>query len=228
MVFLCTLCSYRSDNRMDLIKHYFATHSMEPNFRIVCGIKGCAHSFVFGSTFSSFKSHACRKHPNWQQCVNESESLLSDAAAPQVSVTLDAACDGEVDPVVFPKSPNTNVDLFSVSVCDPEPRSQPRPRRSAQEAAALFLLTFKEQYKLPQRAIDFAVGSIKSILSGVCATLQESMQVSLQQSPGCNIDFQELEDPFYWLQTEYMQTKFYRDVFGLVVSCLFMSGELAL
>ena len=221
MVLLCTLCSYRSNNRMDLIRHNFATHSMEPSFRIVCGIKGCAHSFVFGSTFSSFKSHVSRKHPNWQQCVNESESLLSDAAASQVSVTLGAGCDGEVDPVVFPNSPNTNTDLFSISVCDPGPKSQPCPRRSAQEAAALFLLTFKEQYKLPQRAIDFAVGSIQSILSDVCATLQESMQVSLR-SPDCNLDFQEHEDPFYCLQTEYMQTKFYRDVFGLVVSCLFM------
>ena len=169
----------------------------------MCGNRRCTHSFVFGSTFSSFKSHMCRKHPNWQQCINESESLLSDAA-PRVSVTLDAGCDGEVNPVVFPKSPNANVDLFSVSVLDPDPSSQPRLRRSAQEAAVLFLLTFKEQYKL-------AVGSMKSLL---CSTLQESM---LQQCLGGNIHFQE---HVYCLHAEYMQNSFYRDVFGLVVSCL--------
>ena len=50
------------------------------------------------------------------------------------------------------------------------------PCRSAEEAAALFLLTFKEQYKLPQRAINFAVGSISTILQSVCGTIQSCLQ----------------------------------------------------
>lgn len=108
---------------MDLMKHYFATHSMEPSFRIVCGIRGCSHSFVFGSTFSSFKSHASRKHPNWQQCVKESDNLLSDTDAPQLSSILDGGCEGEVDPVMFSESQVTNI---SISVCDSD-STPPRP-----------------------------------------------------------------------------------------------------
>ena len=35
---------------------------------------------------------------------------------------------------------------------------------SAQNVAALFLLTFQEKYKLPQKAINFAVGSVNTIV----------------------------------------------------------------
>ena len=98
-----------------------------------------------------------------------------------------------------------------------------RTYRSAQETAALFLLRFKEQYKLPQSAINFAVGSINSIVESVCDDVYESVQASLQRD-GCTAElaacFQEHQDPFASLHTEYRQSKFYRDVFGLVVNSL--------
>ena len=74
---------------------------------------------------------------------------------------------------------------------------------SASTTAAMFLLTFKERYSLPQTAIDFAVGTINGIISSVCGSMSSSG---------------EFEDPFALLRTEYKQNKFYRDVFGLVVS----------
>ena len=85
----------------------------------------------------------------------------------------------------------------------------------------LFLLRFKEQYKLPQSAINFAVGSINSIVESVCDDVYESVHASLKMGTAefaaC---FQEYQDPFASLHTEYKQSKFYRDVFGLVVNSL--------
>lgn len=84
MVLSCTLCSFRCNMRLDLIKHSFAVHSMEPAFHFVCGIRGCLHSFRFGSTFSSFKSHASRKHPNWQESVNDEATHTAPSPPPLV------------------------------------------------------------------------------------------------------------------------------------------------
>ena len=59
---------------------------------------------------------------------------------------------------------------------------------------------------------QFAVGSISTIVDSVCDSIKESVKNSLDLN-SC-FDF---EDPFSSLQTEYQQTKFYREEFGLVV-----------
>lgn len=62
--------------------------------------------------------------------------------------------------------------------------------------------------------INFAVGSISTIVDGVCESIKRSLEAG-----NCSIDmsaFDEREDPFASLGSEYKQSKFYRDVFGLV------------
>lgn len=175
---------YCCDRRLQFIKHLFVTHSMEDNFCLVCGIKGCFHSFKFGSSFSSFKTHASRKHPNWQQFVNDTRELPLDVLPSQSpsEMTKASGPDNET-PVQFVEQladdvlnlPSTSEreqhtsGIISTCTC-----------QSAQETAVLFLLRFKEQYKLPQTAINFAVGSINSIVEGVCDNVYESVQASLQ------------------------------------------------
>lgn len=86
---------------------------------------------------------------------------------------------------------------------------------SIQKTSAMFLLSCQERYKLPQTAINFAVGSINSIVNNIC----DYAQASVQDVPDSNVSacLQLCRDPFSSLQTEYMQTKFYRTHFGLVV-----------
>ena len=86
---------------------------------------------------------------------------------------------------------------------------------SANHTAALFLLTLQEKYRLSQKAINFAVGSISTIVDSVCGSIKESVQKSFDVMDiySC-FDW---EDPFSSLQTEYQQFKFYREEFGLVV-----------
>lgn len=54
------------------------------------------------------------------------------------------------------------------------------------------------------------------IVDGVCESVQSS------SATGTTARFNEREDPFAPLQTEYMQSKFYREHFGLVVSCILL------
>ena len=215
MVLFCGFCSYCSNTRLSLIKHSFGSHCTEPTFHFVCGVKGCLHSFKFGSTFSSFKTHASRKHPNWQESVNdEAAAITITPPPPLLTPSLDPDLNATQNPFELPEGPTIGGHCISGPLTNPV--------ASSQRTAALFLLTFQEQYKLSQTAINFAVGSINSIVNDVCESVHESVTSSLNS--GCSsMDiaacFEDHKDPFSSLQTEYKQSKFYREEFGLVVSC---------
>lgn len=189
---------------------------MEPSFHFICGLQGCQHSFKFGSSFSSFKSHASRKHKNWQAVldleVDDAESSIRSVSA--AVTTFDSVPPGDVDlPLLSPVTNEPDLTMVQPSMSFVQDISDPNRSENsvesgvspASKSAAMFLLTFKERYNLPQTAIDFAVGTINGIISNVCD--------SIQVPHAC-----EVEDPFALLETEYKQNKFYRDVFGLVVS----------
>lgn len=214
MVLSCMFCPYCCNVRLDLIKHLFSSHSVEATFHFVCGIKGCLHSFKFGSTYSSFKTHANRKHPNWQDYVNERDAtplLLPTSSSSMHLLNPESDLPAADLPAEYlPELPESPEPV----VMDAELMSCP----SAQRTAALFLLTFQERYKLSQRAINFAVGTINTIVDGACESLRDSLQERGSLTTDVAACFDQREDPFAHLQTEYMQTKFYRDEFGLVVS----------
>lgn len=75
MVLTCKDCLFRCEEKYGLIKHCFETHSMEPTFTFICGIGGCLHTFKFGSTISSFKTHASRKHPSCREESSEANNI---------------------------------------------------------------------------------------------------------------------------------------------------------
>ena len=144
LVFSCTFCC---SSRIDMIKHSFGTHSMEPTF---CGIGGCLHSFQFGSTFSSFKTHASRKHQNWQDVVNETRGVTP-------TPTLEVPSPAEMRASILDQCTNEGTVTEEVSHSETGPPTSTTSvngtlhrRLSAKRSAALFLLTFQERYKLPQ------------------------------------------------------------------------------
>ena len=209
MVLCCSRCSYRCSTRLQLLAHSFATHSVEPTFHLVCGIQGCLHSFKCGSTYSSFKSHACRKHPNWKEHVNASVTLPPMQLSPVENEAQDLTETSDVsEAAVCATSSSAEQTIFTSASAS----------SIAQRTAAMFLLTFQERFRVSQTAINFAVGSINTIVDGVCEAVQRSLEAA-----NSSIDtsaFDEREDPFYSLKTEYKQCKFYREVFGLIVSCI--------
>lgn len=206
---------------MNLIKHTFNTHSSEANFRYICGINGCLHSFKSGMSFKSFTNHASRKHSNWPHCLSttvpvcsaesvrdgfpgDEHDLLNDTEAAAHGLAEDSSMlveNGDILP--------EDLTLVKSSV-----NNQP----TTEKIAALFLLNFKERYKLTQTSINFAVGAINGILDGVCSTIQQKLQNSLEEGRYSPADHFHHDDPFDELQTEYQQSNFYQQEFGLIVS----------
>ena len=91
-----------------------------------------------------------------------------------------------------------------------------------QKTAAIFLLTLKEKYRLTQSAVDFAVGYVRQMISLMCEQSKQSVTDALCMTDqsgdipdltGCF----EHADIFSGLETEYLQTKFYKSHFNLVV-----------
>ena len=207
----CSFCCYCSSARLDLIEHAFSSHSFDPTFHFVCGIRSCLHRFKSGATFELFKTHAHRKHPHWQEDVNDSRP-----AVPMNASEISSLISSEVEhPASDPACPLTSTAFVppssgTVTLSD---RTASTDILSPKHAAALFLLTFKEHYKISQKAVDYAVGAINTIIDSVHA----SVQAALQQSSGTT-SVALVADPFSELRTEYQQTTFYRQQFGLVVS----------
>ena len=101
-------------------------------------------------------------------------------------------------------------------------------------SAALLLLTAKECYQLTQSASNIIVHQIQQMMSFAVDDIGEIITEYLT-SQGTSVNIPELEaqleamrNPFVSLKTEYMQNKFYRENFNLVVRYLILLCPLIL
>lgn len=89
-----------------------------------------------------------------------------------------------------------------------------------------FLSSLKERYQITQTALDFAVGQVQQMVTFAVEDIQNAVETclssyyseSLSEMPNVTDCFK-MQDPFRNLQNEYMQTKYYRENFDLIVSC---------
>ena len=174
----------------------------------------CPHIFKLGSTYSSFQSHAKRKHHNWKDEILSLHSTTSqESEGPGNVARIQPQCEYERTEC---DESDTGGEPFLPHIQEP---TGPSP---VSRSAAQFLLTIKEKYCLTQAAVDYAVGSVNQMVSHVCEELHVSVVRTLQNN---NIPIPEelndtftLIDPFQGLATEYQQSKYYQEHFGLVVS----------
>ena len=105
----------------------------------------------------------------------------------------------------------------------PSPAPSNEPDR-LQRSAALFLLTLKEKYEITQSALNFAVGQVQQMVAFAVEDTRISMKEHLfphLQAADISVEVMDnfdVPDPFDILQTEHMQTKYYKEYFDLVVS----------
>ena len=97
---------------------------------------------------------------------------------------------------------------------------------------AMYLLKLKEVHYLSQAAIDCVVSGTKSLLEQHLALVKGEVDMQLQQAQsqgaedihvGVSSIFEDVHDHFARLNSAYMQEKYFRDNFHLVVSCIFNS-----
>ena len=236
-LFWCSFCSYRCLIWRDLNRHYFVAHSNEPLFLQKCVVTGCSQTF---RSYSSFNSHLNRKHRGIDVESEARKSLLSSSSGTSTSEnaertdgTVDSGgvAEMDIDAGSFESSEISPENEHEFEQEDDEVRGcQLYPSNDDRErSAALLLLTAKERYKLTQSAIDFITQQVQSIISYGVDDIQEVVQEWLENQ-GIAANFAELSarleplrNPFASIGTEYMQSKFYRDHFNLVVRSIHWS-----
>ena len=214
----CTYCSFRSDDKILLIRHLFQAHCHQDNFEYECEISLCTHHFTTGATYASFLTHCNRKHGNWRSLISKTcgsgdhhslQSVTEDGSDVPNQLQQEQSADTDLDTSDFNASGMHDIeDTFTT-----------------EKEAALFLLTLKEKYRLTQASLDFAVGCVNNIVNKTVKFIEESVMSSLGDQRDIllsNSCFSQI-DLFQNLKTEYQQTKFYREHFGLVVSLYYCS-----
>ena len=215
----CSFCSFQSSNTIEIVKHLFQAHNSEDDFKYVCGISSCTRTFTKGSSFDAFRSHCARYHHNWRELVSESliESEV-DTTGTSVSMTEDCCIadgsenvEGTSNPDLVESRMLTNFnDDYVVGHVD-----------TVKVAAANLILTLKEKFKLPQSAIDYTIQAVEEITMLSTDSMKKSVTNNLLASGlSINPSFNDCSSnsPFMELKTEYQQTKFFKENFGLVVS----------
>ena len=210
MPFYCKKCSFCCSNNLSLVKHAFEAHSFEVNFVHPCGIGGCPHSFTTGSTFKTFKSHVYRKHSGGLEELNAEQEAGVQTESDSEDLTGDVI----------------RMDLGDPENCDEgqdlDESTQIQHGSKLNETAARFLLSLKEKYRLTQSAVNFTVAAVDEMMRLKCEQLHRSVEDTLATADGgCIPDISccfVADSPFKGLETEYLQMKYYKEHFNLVVS----------
>ena len=156
--------------------------------------------------YSTLMSHLSHKHPDvdLDELVQSFEDDELVQSFEDDEMHIDHLCDGDDEDEVNqpPHSPIVN---------------------NLERSAALFLLTLKEKYQLTQSAVDFAISQVKEMMfydmEDKRAELEKALgQIDVESSVKLGVsDCLKYRNPFSGLETEYMQAKYYREHFGLVV-----------
>ena len=200
---------------MILIQHLFEAHNSVHNFTFTCEIGSCGHVFTTGSSYSGYLTHRHRKHPNWRQQIVETTSI--DAG------------DIHANPLNCYESSNRDDhddgDFTDIPALDAEETVQGcNESENIESIAAHFLLALKEIHKLTQVTLDFILISISKLIKIILGSIKLTvLEKTREKDPSiipllvnCFLPV----DPFQNLKTEYQQTKFYKEYFSLVVSCI--------
>lgn len=151
-----------------------------------------------------------RKHPFWKHKLKSSGTVTVDLMPSRetTEVPADLPSPPEADVNSSPTTPENESTVCSSQVLqdDDSPVSDPRA------TAAKFLLMLKERHNMTQTAISFAIDSVKRLVTCTCNEL-----IATAAASGVGIDAENV-DSFCGLETEYFQTKYYKEHLGLVVS----------
>ncbi len=178
-----------------VVRHVGAVHAHEAGFSVCCGVLGCPRTYR--------KFHSYRKH----LYVHHREEL--DIAAPDALTSRRPGLGGSnISP---PASPHDHSLRHATCM--------------SKRDAAMFILKTKEVHKVSQSDLRGLIDDILSIVESTVHLLETKVEVALEdRGIGMNEELRQVfrsplvNDPFQRLHTEYLQKKFFREKFHLVVS----------
>ena len=162
--FRCSYCSYLSSTWRELNRHYFVTHSNEPNFLRKCVVVGCCQTF---RCYSSYNSHLLRKHKGKDFEDEARKTLLSSGFCTPEERTINTVNSPSLNPSKGPSETtaadvipvdymetaevNDEGEIFDLLLMQNHFCTSDRLHRSA----ALLLLNAKERHQLTQSALSY-------------------------------------------------------------------------
>lgn len=191
----CQMCSYFALHEQQLMRHVCHIHEQDPNFLIYCST--CSRSFT---KLDSFRKHKLRSN--------------------------ECSCEGHLTPQSLsqmPVVPNPNDDMPPTD-CEENSSFVLAPRRpSTKWRAATFILGIKEKHNLSQAAVDTMLSSTTSLVNGLLHDVLAGLREELPEGGKEVLDKKMQEgsfdlQPFNGLETAYLQNKYFREYFKLVVS----------
>ena len=190
----CWLCaSFAARTLKAVIRHIGVVHARDPNFHVVCGIQGCIRTY---KNYLSFKKHVYRHHREQIDPVHiESE----DSSTQEMSIPPEIPYEDD------------GPDFLNHSA-----------GYDHTEQAALFVLKAKHIHKISQSALNDLLFDVSTMISDRAQYVENKVRHHLQggaSSSGILEAFQHpaIIDPFRGLTSRYLQLKYYRENFGLLV-----------
>lgn len=238
----CPFCPiYFTPTLKSWLGHIRLVHQSDP--RIPCCIDLCKETFC---KYNSLKSHMYRRHRDHiNGDVKQKESVEVPTVADDIEPTADSSTpihSAEADNFITAPDSSTPISIthndldtdhmdhsgtLQVETSNQGALSSDETQSIIDRNVAMYLLKLKEVHRLSQAAIDCVISGTRSLLDQHLATVKGEVDLHLQQSQlqgaedirtGVSRIFEDVHDPFARLNSAYMQEKYFRDKFHLVVS----------
>ncbi|XP_065902216.1 uncharacterized protein [Dysidea avara] len=219
--FKCPLCSFNHFTVKDILSHIRAYHSNEPNFCVTCGLDGCSTT---SRTFSGLYSHIYRHHREYidkrGSCNADNDDIVESTSNQGKTQAQDVAADSTSRSF---DEPLTNINDQGVELTADIEFLTGHDREAIKRSSALLLLKLKEHHRLSQAAIDDVVEGFRGLFTSTMEYVKAALRSKLADigfNP-CDINamdevFNDIEEPFSGLATEYQQNAYYLNQFHLV------------
>ncbi len=202
---VCQLCSARSTSLSLWMSHLRQVHQCA-NISLPCPVDKCSAVY---SKVNSLCSHIYRVHKDVtavSSCQESSSSSMAFFSPHQES--------NFIFDLSLPESVSHDVDQLLCRDADVQKKK-----------SSLFLMQLKEERMLSQVAINDVLTGCKEVFQHTICRLRAGMSQKLSEAgidsteiSGFDSVFNEITDPFFGLETVYLQDKFISQELGCIVS----------
>ena len=216
----CSLCRSYFRDVPTWFSHIRLVHGNDPDFSMQCGIDGCSKVF---KTFSGLNTHVYRHHR---------DIICKDPVnvPPNIDTVASETPDNDGNCANHHPNIGDDVDESRAHVMETSMEAHiaqllAEDEEEQKKAAALFLLEMREKFSISQVAINGIVTGCEKLFHHVKERIEAGVMHHLSNSgvdtemlPDVKAFFNDLQSPFIGLGSDFLQHKYYRDQFGLIVS----------
>lgn len=196
-------CSFLAGTPNEWLAHLRSSSHDQPFKDVTCCMEDCSETF---NSFSGIKSHIYRHHQGMKRS----------------NVNVEQGDDNRIDEVESdPEDMNSFTELDDDLEADVS-HLLGRDTLQQKRESALFLMRMKEVRRLSQTSLDDIVIGCRSLFDLTVKRMRAGVRQKLAQVGGdlhiTDEMFDEMQDPFTGLESEYLQAKYITKEFHVVVS----------